>query len=67
MSSYAVLPLLVIAPSCLRLQLVDLGFNVKKLYALQTAIDQPGDAVEKSQAKNVLIEKEQERRTRNRE
>jgi hypothetical protein len=41
------------------LELVDFGFDVKKLYALQAAINQPGNAVEKSQAKDVLVEKKQ--------
>jgi len=42
-------------------QLVDLGFNVKKLYALKAAINQAGHAVQKSQAEEISVDEQEQR------
>src|ERR1700730_13037069 len=44
------------------LQFVDFSFNVKKLNALHSAVDQARDTVKKSEAQYVLVKEEQERR-----
>src|SRR5882672_8248125 len=45
-------------------QFVDFCFGVKHLHSLESAINQPWDAVKKSQTKDVTVEKEQDRRAR---
>src|SRR5260221_13869794 len=45
-------------------QFVDFCLGVKHLHSLESAIDQPWDAVKKSQTKNVAVEKKQNRRPR---
>jgi thioester reductase-like protein len=43
------------------LQLVNLGFDVEQLNSLQSAINQPRHAVEKSKTQEVLVKKEEKR------
>jgi hypothetical protein len=43
-------------------QLVDFRFDVKELNALHRAVDQAGDAIQKSELYYVLVKEEQERR-----
>src|SRR5690349_8216185 len=50
----------------LRLQLVDLGFDMEKLNPLKPAVDQAGNAVQKSKTKKVFVKEEQHRRPRQR-
>ena len=45
------------------LQLINLGFHVEQLNSLQAAINQPWDAVEKTQAEHVFVEEEEEWRS----
>ena len=49
-------------PHSLHLQLINLGFDVEKLNPLKPAVDQAGNAIQKSKAKNVLVKEEQNRR-----
>src|ERR1700730_2541372 len=46
------------------LQLVDFSFGMEHLHRLKGAVDQPRHAIEKTQTKNITIEEEQNRRTR---
>ena len=43
-------------------EFVDFGFDVKELNALHTAVDQAGDTIKKSEAPNVFVEEERQRR-----
>ena len=45
-------------------QFVDLRLHVKNLHCLESAVDQPGDAIQKSEAEYVLQQKEPDRRAR---
>src|SRR6185503_6799462 len=42
-------------------QLVNLGFDVKKLDTLKAAVDQAGHAIQESQAKEIPVDKQQQR------
>src|SRR5579864_1295643 len=48
---------------CLNTQFVDLCLDMKKLNALQTAINQPRNAIEKAEGENVFVQKKQNRRS----
>src|SRR5580698_627790 len=47
----------------LRLQLVNLCFDVEELHTLHPAINQPRNPIEKPQSKNIFVEKEKRRRS----
>src|SRR4029077_2917348 len=48
-------------------QLVNLGFDVKKLHALQATVNQSGHTIQKSKAEEILVQEEHDRRTGNAE
>src|SRR5450631_1615807 len=45
-------------------QLVDFRLGMKHLHRLKGAVEQPGDAIEKSQPEHIAVQEEQNRRTR---
>src|SRR5947207_6826451 len=45
-------------PQSLPLQFIDLGFHVEKLNPLKPAVDQAGNAVQKSKTENVFVKEE---------
>src|SRR5579871_1114016 len=51
---------------CLNPQLVNLCLDMKKLYALQAAVNQSRNTIEKPESKDISVEKEQNRRRRKR-
>src|SRR5258708_20565899 len=49
--------------SCPRFELVNFRLVMKKLYALQTAINQTRNAIQESQRENIFVEEKQDGRT----